>query len=123
MSETTPAPAPAKPAHVLTLDVVRAGEVVTVCCHGRLVAGVDRFLYTEVSKLIPGAKRIVLDLKAVEHMDSLGLGALVRLYVSTKSAGVELVLIHLGTQVRRLLGLTNLLAVFTEVGEKGIKLH
>jgi anti-sigma B factor antagonist len=55
-------------------------------------------------------------------MDSTGLGTLVRLYVSARSAGCTLELINLGAQVRQLLGTTNLLSVFTVVGEHGIKL-
>jgi anti-sigma B factor antagonist len=107
---------------VLTLDVEQVGTQATVRCHGRLVSGVDGLLYSKVKQLIPGSKRIVLDLSELKHMDSMGLGALVRLYVSCKSAGCELVLINLAPQIRRLLGLTDLLKVFTVVGEHGIKM-
>jgi anti-anti-sigma factor len=55
-------------------------------------------------------------------MDSLGLGTLVRIYVSTKSAGCELILKNLGKRVRELLGLAHLLNVFTVIGESGIKI-
>jgi len=107
---------------ILTIDIDRIGSEAVVRCHGRLVAGVDDILYSTVSQQIPGTKRIVLDLTDLKHMDSMGLGALVRLYVSAKSAGCELVLINLGQQIRHLLGLTNMFSVFTVIGENGIRL-
>ncbi len=105
---------------LLTLDIVRKGNVAVVRCHGKLVAGVSDILYARVSQLIPDSKRIVLDLTELTHMDSMGLGTLVRLYVSARSAGCTLELINLGKRIRQLLGMTNLLAVFTTIGEQGI---
>lgn len=103
-----------------SLDIERAGDVVTVKCHGKLVAGVCDRLYAPVSKLIPETKHIVLDLTDLTHMDSMGLGTLVRLYVSAKSAGCAFELINLGKKIRQLLGVTNLLSVLTTMCEQGI---
>jgi anti-sigma B factor antagonist len=110
------------PASPLTFEVTHAGNAIVVRCKGRLVAGVNDRLYTAVSKLIPDAKRIVLDLTDLERVDSMGLGTLVRLYVSCRSAGCSFELVNLGKQVRALLGTTNLLSVFAIVGEHGIKM-
>jgi anti-sigma B factor antagonist len=107
---------------LLTLEVVRAGGVIVVRCNGKLVAGVNDVLYRKVSELIPETKRIVLDLTNLARVDSMGLGTLVRLYVSCRSAGCSLELINLGKQVRQLLGTTHLLSVFAIVGEHGIKM-
>ena len=107
---------------LLTLDVVRAGSAIVVRCNGKLVAGVNDVLYSKVSELIPETKRIVLDLTNLARVDSMGLGTLVRLYVSCRSARCSLELINLGKQVRQLLGTTNLLSVFAIVGEHGIKM-
>jgi anti-sigma B factor antagonist len=104
----------------LAIDVVRSGNDAVVRCRGKLVAGVNDRLYAEVSQLIPGSKRIVLDLTELTHMDSMGLGAIVRLYVSTKSAGCDFQLINLGKRIRDLLGMTHLLALLTAVSESGI---
>jgi len=104
----------------LTLNVERQGDLAIVRCHGKLVAGVAEPLYVRVSKLIPESKRIVLDLTDLTHMDSMGLGTVVRLYVSAKSAGCCLELINLGKGIRRLLGVTNLLSVLTTMCEQGI---
>jgi anti-sigma B factor antagonist len=78
-------------------------------------------LYAKVSKVIPGSKRIVLDLTDLAFMDSMGLGTLMRLYVSARAAGCSLELIHIGKRIRELLELTNIWSVFATVGEHGIK--
>jgi anti-sigma B factor antagonist len=109
-------------AGLLTLDIERTGSAVVVHCHGKLVAGVSDLLYSRVKQLLPDSKRIVLDLSDLTRMDSMGLGTLVRLYVSARSAGCDLQLMNLGKQVRELLGLTHLLSAFTIVGEHGIKM-
>jgi anti-sigma B factor antagonist len=106
----------------LTLEIARNGDTAMVRCHGKLVAGVDDVLYDRVRELIPGSQRIVLDLTDLVRMDSMGLGALVRLYVSARSAGCSVELINLGKQVRLLLKTANLMAAFVTIGENGIKL-
>jgi len=55
-------------------------------------------------------------------MDSMGLGTLVGLYTSARAAGCELQLLNIGKRIRELLGLTNLLSVFTIIGEHGVRL-
>jgi anti-sigma B factor antagonist len=106
----------------LTLDVVRAGNAFVVRCNGKLVAGVNDILCVKVNQLIPQTKRIVLDLTNLTRVDSMGLGTLVRLMVSARSAGCSLELLNLGKQVRQLLGTTGLMKVFATIGENGIKL-
>ena len=80
-------------------------------------------LYAGVSPLIPGSKRIVLDLTDLSYMDSMGLGTVVRLYVSAKSAGCDLKLINLGKRIRQLLGVTNLLSVLAAIEEFDAPIH
>jgi len=109
-------------ANLLTLDIERTGDTATVRCHGKLAAGVTDIFYNNIRELIPDCKHIVLDLTELTRMDSTGLGALVRLYVSARSAGCTLRLINLGRQVRELLATVNLLAAFTILAERGIKL-
>ena len=105
----------------LTLAVDRKGDTAVVRCSGELVSGVDDLLYLQVKQLIPDCKRIVLDLKDLSHMDSVGIGTLVRLYVSARSAGCDLELTNIGKSVRHLLGVTHLLSVLTIIGENNIK--
>ena len=109
-------------ATLLTFDIEREPNLVIVRCHGKLVAGVSDLLYSEACKLLPGTKRMVLDLTDLSRVDSMGLGALVRLHVSARSAGCTLQLVNLGRQIRQLLGMTNLFSVFEVIGEKGIKM-
>lgn len=108
-------------ASLLTLTIDRTGDEAIVECSGRLVAGVNDHLHVEVSQLIPCSKRILLDLTDLSHMDSTGLGTLVRLYVSAKSAGCVLQLFNIGKPIRQLLGLTHLLSVFEVIGNNNIR--
>jgi anti-sigma B factor antagonist len=108
-------------ASLLTLAIDRDDDCAEVRCSGRLVAGVNDRLYLEVSQLIPSCKRILLDLTELTHMDSTGLGTLVRLYVSAKSAGCALLLFNIGKPIRQLLGITHLLSVFEVIGNNNIR--
>jgi anti-sigma B factor antagonist len=105
----------------LGFAVERGADVVTVRCNGRLVAGLSDQFYREIGELIPGTKRIVLDMTELTHLDSSGLGTLVRLYVSGKSAGCALQLKNVGKSVRQLLGVTHLVDVLTILGENNIR--
>jgi anti-sigma B factor antagonist len=105
----------------LTVEVERAPGEAVVRLSGRLVAGVTDVLYLEVKALIPQTKRIVLDLTELTHMDSMGLGTLVRLYVSARAAGCDLELVNLGKRIRQLLGMTNLMSFFTIIGENDVR--
>ena len=104
----------------LTVEIEHKSDMIVVHCRGRLVAGVCSFLHNQVRPLISDGKTILLDLDGVDRMDSMGIGTLVRLYVSCKSAGCQLQLTNIGKRVREVLGITNLLGVFAEIGEKGI---
>jgi anti-sigma B factor antagonist len=107
-------------ANPFTLDIERKGDTIVVACHGRLVAGLSEPLHARVKPLLTEAKRVVLDLGDVTFMDSIGLGTMVRLYVSAKSAGCDLELLHVGKRIHEVLGLTHLLQVFTVIGESRI---
>ena len=108
---------------LLTLEVERNGKVATVKCHGKLTMGVCDVLASKVKALIPDTKRIVLDLTDLKQMDSMGLGTIVRLYASAKSGGSCLVLVNLGPRIRKLLGITNLLSVLTDMCEQGVTIR
>ncbi|SPE20125.1 Anti-sigma-factor antagonist [Candidatus Sulfotelmatomonas gaucii] len=104
----------------LTFNVERKGETAIVRCRGRLVAGLCGDFYAKIKPLFADSKRVVLDLTDLDSVDSMGLGILVRLYASAKSAGSCLELINLNKKVRDLLGITNLLSLFGEMCEKGV---
>ena len=107
----------------LVLEVERKGSTALVHCHGRLVSGVCDALSDKVRPLIPECKRIILDLTDLAFVDSMGLGTLVRLYISAKTGGSCLELINLGKQIREILGITNLLSVFGDMCEKGVAIR
>jgi len=107
-------------ASLLTLEVEHKDGAVILHCHGRLVSGSTHILYNQVCQLLPATSHLILDLCEVTWMDSMGLGTLVRIYVSCKTAGCKLELIHLGKRIRELLGVAGLLQVFSVIGEHGI---
>jgi anti-anti-sigma factor len=108
---------PAPATHRLRLRTTNTPEGIVIRCTGRLTSEYTEDLRGEVMRVLPNAKRIVLDLSDLRHMDSSGLGTLVRLYVSAKTAKCEFQLVNLNQQIRHLLGLTNLLAIFGICGE------
>ena len=71
----------------LSLEIAAASDPAMVTCSGRLVLGACGRLHSAVSPLFRTRKRVILDLTNLTHMDSMGLGTIVRLYVSAKSAG------------------------------------
>ena len=107
---------------VLTFAIERDGDTAVVKCHGRLVAGTCDELYQEVKHLLSQRKMVVIDLAELTYVDSTGLGVLVRLYASSRQAGCEFKLLHLGKQLRNLLKLANLLSVFGQVEDHGINI-
>jgi anti-sigma B factor antagonist len=115
--QSSPLPAP-----TLTLAVEHFDTFIVVHCSGRLVSGVNQQLNEKVGELLPGPKRIVLDFQHLTHMDSSGLGSLVRLYVHAKSAGCALEVANMGKSIRSLLGITHLLSVLESVGEHHIRM-
>jgi len=113
---------PDAPEKTLTFEIERDGEAAVVKCHGRLVAGTTEELYQDVKHLLPQLKVVVVDLADLTYVDSMGLGALVRLYASARQMGCEFKLLHLGNQLRNLLKMTNLLSVFGQAEDHGINI-
>jgi anti-sigma B factor antagonist len=107
---------------ILTFEIERDGDSAVVKCHGRFVAGTTEELYQEVKHLLPQLKLIVIDLQDLTYVDSMGLGALVRLYSTAKQSGCEFKLLHLGKQLRNVLKMTNLLSVFSQAEDHGINI-
>lgn len=96
----------------LSIRVTGTGHERVVQCSGRLTVEVTATFKQEVKKLIPVSKCIVLDLSGVSYMDSSGLGAIVGLYVSAKSAKCDVQLINLGKRIYDLLRISNVLSIF-----------
>ena len=95
-------------AHALNCDVHSTAEETTIVCTGKIMSDTAPYLHEIVQPLIPRTKRILLDLTNVEHMDSSGMGMLVKLWISTKRADCELKVINLNERIKDLLRISNL---------------
>jgi anti-anti-sigma factor len=108
-----------EPALVLTLE--EHSNAIIVHCKGKLVAGHTALLHDPVAALIPHHKRIILDLRELTHMDSMGIGAMLRLYVHAKTHHSSIECRNLGERIKELMIMTNLMPVFTAMGEHGTR--
>jgi anti-sigma B factor antagonist len=88
--------------------------ILAIECNGRIVFGDESsLLREEVKKAITdGAKRIVLNLREVNYIDSGGLGTLVALHTTAHSTGGTIKLANLTKRVGDLMQVTKLLTVF-----------
>lgn len=96
----------------LEIQVGRSSGVAVVVCRGRIVFGRET---TDLSKtirtLLEDDPRVVLDLGAVQTMDSGGLGTLIGLVASARRGGGDLKLCNLSKKVDDVLRLTKLAEV------------
>lgn len=92
----------------LSFDVKVEGDQTVVRCTGRITFQTTQWLKNTVSPLISPGSIVVLDLTDVSYMDSSGLGAIVSLYVASKSAKSQLRLIHLNKRLRELFSISRL---------------
>ena len=106
----------------LKLQVSKKDDATVVACSGRLTMGAAANFKSHVKGLMRESKRVVVDFSGVTYMDSSGLGAVVSVYVASKSAHSELQLINFNQQIRKLFGLTNLLSLFEPCGQHNIRM-
>jgi anti-sigma B factor antagonist len=105
----------------MALDIVESAreEVTILTLKGRLALGESNTLRERVTQLAAAGKHnIVVDLGAVEYIDSTGLGILVICFTSLKKVGGALKLVNPNKRNVELLLLTKLhtvFEVFTEV--------
>jgi len=84
-----------------------------VDCSGRLVFGEESAsLRSTVKKLLTQSPKLVLNLHDVSQVDSGGLGTLVSLYTTARSAGGTVKLARLSQRVGDLLQITKLVTIF-----------
>jgi anti-sigma B factor antagonist len=99
----------------LTFVVDTAPENIVVHCSGRITSATVDLLRSTVRPLLtPETKSLVLDLSNVNYLDSSGLGAIIGLYVTGKSAHCTFTLINLNARLKELLSLTRLGEVLTK---------
>lgn len=98
----------------LKIDTREVGKVTILDIEGRIVLG-DEIgdLRTAVRNLIgDGRKKIILNLAAVDYIDSSGVGELVGSFTTVRNAGGELKLLSLTQKVHDVLHVTKLYTVF-----------
>jgi anti-sigma B factor antagonist len=97
----------------LRMSTRSVGGVLVVDCSGRVVFGEESAsLRDTVKKLLAQSPNLVLNLREVNHIDSGGLGTLVSLYTTARSAGGAVKLARLSQRVGDLLQVTKLLTIF-----------
>ena len=97
----------------LTLESRQIGGVIVTTCRGRLVEGDESApLLDHVARQLPHEPFIVLNLEAVEFIDSGGLGLLVRLRSRAQNAGGDVKLCVLPPRIAEILRVTKLDTVF-----------
>ena len=101
----------------LKLDLKAQGGAVVLHCQGRIIFGPESRALTDiVADVLPSARRMIVDLAGIETVDSAGLGELVLLHMWAEAAGYSMKFAGPRVPVRRLLELTNLVAVFDAYG-------
>ena len=96
----------------LTLEARHFGGAVVLHCEGRIVFHSEaRALSTVVTKILPSTRRMIVDLAAVDSVDSAGLGELVLTHMWAEAAGYTLKFASPRKSVRRLFEITNLVSV------------
>ena len=92
----------------LDMTIERTPTGTTVHCAGRITSATTELLKTTVKPLLSQGKMVDLDLANVSYMDSSGLGTVVGLYTSAKSASCQLKLVNLNQRLKELLSITRL---------------
>lgn len=106
----------------LNVRTEREDDIGVVVCSGKLTSDNAADLKSLLKDMIPHENRILVDMGEVTRMDSAGLGALVGIYISAKSANCELVMSNMSKPVRDLLGISQLLSIFEACGKFGTRM-
>jgi anti-sigma B factor antagonist len=90
------------------------GDVHVLDISGKITLGeATKTIRNTVSDLLEnGGRKIVLNLRDVNYIDSSGIGELVRTYTTVTTEGRQLKLMNLTKKIRELLVITKLLTVF-----------
>ncbi|MBZ5705726.1 MAG: STAS domain-containing protein [Acidobacteriia bacterium] len=97
----------------LNLQVCANDGVTIVYCRGRIAYGEEAAALSEtVAELLPHSRHVVLELSAVEMIDSAGLGELVLILMWARASQCSIKLAAPPRHIRSVLELTNLHSVF-----------
>jgi anti-anti-sigma factor len=96
---------------MLRIHTKNFGSMVVICVQGRIVIGETKALRDAVISQ-SGIETLVIDLARVDLIDAAGFGALLELRAETRFRGIRIKLINVTQNVRQLLEITRLNAVF-----------
>ena len=98
----------------MTTSNRQVGGVTIVDISGRIVLGEESAAMRDMicDLLSKGHKQILLNLGAVDYIDSMGLGSLVGAFATVRKQGGELKLLNLPDKVADLMQITKLYTVF-----------
>ncbi len=98
----------------MTISTRQVGGVTIMDIRGRIVLGEESASVRDVvcDLLSKGHKQILLNLGAVDYIDSMGLGSLVGAFVSVRKQGGELKLLNLTNKAADLMQVTKLYTIF-----------
>jgi anti-sigma B factor antagonist len=98
----------------MTTSNRQVGGVTIVDISGRIVLGEESAAMRDMicDLLSKGHKQILLNLGAVDYIDSMGLGSLVGAFATVRKQGGELKLLNLPDKVADLMQMTKLYTVF-----------
>jgi anti-sigma B factor antagonist len=106
----------------MTTSTRQVGGVTIVDIKGRIVLGEESASVHDVVRdlLSKGHKEILLNLGAVDYIDSMGLGSLVGAFTSVRKQGGELKLLNLTSKVTDLMQITRLYTVFDIMNDEAV---
>ncbi len=101
-------------ARVISVSARSLSGIPVLDISGRLTLGepAERFRTAVRSSFEAGAKALILNVEALEYVDSAGIGELVNAMRTANAAGVSLKLVRLPRRVHDLLKMTNVLSFF-----------
>ena len=108
----------------LTFKKQKVGAVCVIACHGAIIFGEESAaLREQVKQALPDSRYILLDFSSVSYVDSGGLGAIVGLFTSARSAGGDLKIAAMNQRVRHVFHITKLQHVIEsfETVEKALR--
>jgi anti-sigma B factor antagonist len=106
----------------MTTSTRQVGGVTIVDIKGRIVLGEESASVRDVVRdlLSKGHKEILLNLGAVDYIDSMGLGSLVGAFTSVRKQGGELKLLNLTNKITDLMEITRLYTVFDIMNDEAV---
>ena len=108
---------PVIPSSELRLERERKESETIVRAAGRINSDTSATLESTLRDLVSDNKRVVLDLAAVDYIDSSGLGTLVSIYLHARRSNCDLEIANPKQRIRDLFSLSRLSRVFEGHGE------